>query len=77
MTSFERQDFWGPVCGREAGLVRHYGTRSTMQGVPAIAAKSKRRLRLLRFWVKVPNTSSEIGTTLSRARACGRMQIVQ
>ena len=24
--------------------------------------------------VKVPNTSSEIGTTLSRARACGRMQ---
>src|SRR5215470_8670095 len=28
--------------------------------------------RLLRFWVKVPNTSSEIGTTLSRARACGR-----
>ena len=30
--------------------------------------------RLLRFWVKVPNTSSEIGTTLSRARACGRMQ---
>jgi len=57
--------------------VRHYGTRSTMQGVPAIAAKSKRRLRLLRFWVKVPNTSSEIGTTLSRARACGRMQIVQ
>jgi hypothetical protein len=27
--------------------------------------------RLLRFWVKVPNTNSEIGTTLSRARACG------
>jgi hypothetical protein len=24
--------------------------------------------RLLRFWVKVPNTSSEIGTTLSRPR---------
>jgi hypothetical protein len=30
--------------------------------------------RLLRFWVKVPNTSSEIGTTLSRDHACGRMQ---
>jgi hypothetical protein len=28
------------------------------------------RSRLLRFWVKVPNTNSEIGTTcLSRARA--------
>jgi hypothetical protein len=31
--------------------------------------------RLLRFSVKVPNTSSEIGTTLARARACGRMQM--
>src|SRR5215467_15923539 len=79
------QDFWGPVCGREAGpsssLVRHnllgsrfgssractYGTRSTMQGGPAIAANPREGSRLLRFWVKVPNTSSEIGTTLSCA----------
>ena len=41
------------------------GPPFSMRGVPAIAAP-------LRFWVKVPNTSSEIGTTLSRARACAR-----
>jgi len=39
-----------------------------------IAANPREGSRLLRFWVKVPNTSSEIGTTLSRARACGRHQ---
>jgi hypothetical protein len=44
----------------------------SMYGGPAIAANSRDGSRLLRFWVKVPNTSSEIGTTLSRARACGR-----
>ena len=31
----------------------------------------KRTSRLLRFWVKIPNTSSQIATTLSRARARG------
>jgi hypothetical protein len=50
------------------------GPRFSMRGVPAIAANPREGSRLLRFWVKVPNTSSEIGTTLSRARACGRMQ---
>jgi hypothetical protein len=71
--------------GPSSSLVRHnllgsrvgssractYGTRSTMQGGPAIAANPRQGSRLLRFCVKVPNTSSEIGTTLSRARACG------
>jgi len=42
-----------------------------MQGGPAIAANPREASRLLLFWVKIPNTSSEIGTTLSRARACG------
>jgi hypothetical protein len=49
----------------------------SMRGVPAIAANPREGSRLLRFRVKVPNTSSEIGTTLSRARACGRMQTVR
>jgi hypothetical protein len=46
----------------------------SMRGVPAIAANPREGSRLLRFWVNVPNISSEIGTTLSRARACGRMR---
>ena len=50
------------------------GPPFSMRGLPAIAANPREGSRLLRFWVKVPNTSSEIGTTLSRARACGRMQ---
>jgi hypothetical protein len=37
--------------------------------VPAIAANSGEGSRLLQFWFKAPNTNSEIGTTLSRARA--------
>jgi hypothetical protein len=42
-------------------------------GGPAIAANPREASRLLRFWVKVPNTNSEIGTTrLTRARARGR-----
>jgi hypothetical protein len=37
---------------------------------PVIAANPREGSRLLRFWVKVPNTNSEIGTTrLARARA--------
>jgi hypothetical protein len=48
------------------------GSPFSMRGVPAIAANPREGSRLLRFWVKAPNTSSEIGTTLSRARACGR-----
>jgi len=50
------------------------GPPFSMRGVPAIAANPREGSRLLRFWVKVPNTSSEIGTTLSRARACGRVR---
>jgi hypothetical protein len=37
-----------------------------------MAANSREGSRLLRFWVKAPNTNSEIGTTLSRARARSR-----
>jgi hypothetical protein len=43
-----------------------------MRGVPAIAANPREGSTLLWFWVKVPNSNSEIGTTrLARARACG------
>jgi hypothetical protein len=43
-----------------------------MRGVPAIAANPREGSRLLWFWVEVPNSNSEIGTTrLARARACG------
>jgi len=42
-----------------------------MRGVPGNGGKSEGS-RLLRFWVKAPNTNSEIGTTHSRARARGR-----
>jgi hypothetical protein len=38
-----------------------------MRGVPAIAANPREGSRLLWFWVKVPNSNSEIGTT-RRAR---------
>src|SRR5215469_4698412 len=42
-----------------------------MCGVPAIAGNPREGSRLLRFWVKTPNTNSEIGTTrLARAPAC-------
>jgi hypothetical protein len=42
----------------------------SMRGVPA-AANPRKDPRLLRFWVKAPNTNSEIGTT-RLARACAR-----
>jgi hypothetical protein len=41
----------------------------------AIAAIARERSRLLRFWVEVPNTSSEIGTTPSRARGVQSRQV--
>jgi hypothetical protein len=37
----------------------------------AMAANPTDGSRLLQFWFKVPNTNSEIGTTLSHARARG------
>ena len=40
-----------------------------------MAANSREGSRLLRFWVNAPNTNSEIGTTLSRARARGAQLI--
>jgi hypothetical protein len=55
-----------------SGPQKERGLRSTMRGVPAIAANPREGSRLLWFWVKVPNSNSEIGTTrLARARACG------
>jgi hypothetical protein len=39
----------------------------SMHGVPSIGVNPREGSRLLRFWVKAPNTNSEIGTTLSRA----------
>ena len=48
---------------------RAKGPPFSMCGVPAIAANPREGSRLLRFWAKVPNTSSEIGTTrLARPR---------
>jgi hypothetical protein len=44
----------------------------SMRGVRVIAANPRDGSRLLRFWVKAPNTDPEIGTTrLARARVRG------
>jgi hypothetical protein len=49
--------------------IRKINSRSQCS-VLAIAANSREGSRLLRFWVKVPNTNSEIGTQVaSRAPA--------
>ena len=60
------------IAQRARGRTCTYRARSTMRGVPAIAANPREGSRLLWFWVKVPNSNSEIGTTrLTRARAYG------
>ena len=73
----------GPVSRRKLdpkNLEAHAGTQyySVPPSIRKINSKGTAVLnarragsRLLRFGAKVPNTSSEIGTTLSRARACG------
>ena len=60
--------------GRNSMLFRPAFHSQNQQQRTAVLNARRAGSRLLRFWVKVPNTSSEIGTNLSRARACGRMQ---
>ena len=57
------------IAQRARGRTCTYRARSTMHCGRQSRKFQEKAQRLLRFWVKVPNTSSEIGTTLSRARA--------
>jgi hypothetical protein len=56
-------------CGRDCQVISKTRRLPEARWQRRVVVRSS---RLLRFWLKVSNTNSEIGTTcLARARACG------
>ena len=57
------------IAQRARGRTCTYCARSTMRGVPAIAANPREGSRLLWFWVKVPTATPKSAQLASRAPA--------